>query len=69
MVIRGLREDVAELLKDFLYEAIYIPQDITPLERSIRELPERSMYYEGFGDGAADNGLLAEVDGKVVGAD
>ena len=55
MVIRGLREDEAELLKDFLYEAIYIPQDITPPERSIIELPELSIYYEGFGDGAADN--------------
>ena len=68
MVIRGLREDEAELLKDFLYEAIYIPQDITPPERSIIELPELSIYYEGFGDGAADNCLLAEVDGKVAGA-
>ena len=68
MIIRGLREDEAELLKDFLYEAIYIPQDITPPERSIIELPELSIYYEGFGDGAADNCLLAEVDGKVVGA-
>ena len=35
---------------------------------SIVEQPELSLYYEGFGSGPADNCLVAEVDGKVVGA-
>ena len=68
MIIRKLRDDETELLKDFLYEAIYIPDGIQPPERSIIELPELSIYYEDFGNSPADNCLVAEEDGKVVGA-
>ena len=68
MIIRKLRDDETELLKDFLYEAIYIPDGIQPPERSIIERPELSIYYEDFGNGPADNCLVAEVGGKLVGA-
>ena len=68
MKIRKLRDDETELLKDFLYEAIYIPDGIQPPERSIIELPKLVIYYENFGNSPADNCLVAEVDGKVVGA-
>ena len=67
MIIRKLRDDETELLKNFLYEAIYIPDGIQPPERSIIERPELSIYYEDFGNGPADNCLVAEEDGKVVG--
>ena len=63
-----LRRDETELLKEFLYEAIFIPEGIQPPERSIIELPELAIYYENFGKGLADNCLVAEDDGKVVGA-
>ena len=68
MIIRKLRDDETELLKNFLYEAIYIPDGIQPPERSIIERPELSIYYEDFGNSPADNCLVAEEDGKVVGA-
>ena len=68
MEIRRLRDDETELLKDFLYEAIYIPDGIQPPERSIIEQPELALYYETFGSSPADNCLVAEEDGKVVGA-
>ena len=68
MIIRKLRDDETELLKDFLYEAIYIPDGIQPPERSIIELPELSIYYEDFGNSPADDWLVAEVGGKLVGA-
>ena len=68
MEIRRLRDDETELLKDFLYEAIFIPDGMKPPERSIIELPELAIYYENFGNGPADNCLVAEVDGKVIGA-
>lgn len=68
MEIRKLRDDEIELLKDFLYEAIYIPDGIQPPERSIIEQPELALYYENFGSGPADNCLVAEVGGKVIGA-
>jgi len=68
MKIRKLRDDETELLKNFLYEAIYIPEGIQPPERSIIERPELAVYYENFGNGSADNCLVAEEDGKAVGA-
>ena len=68
ITIRSLRADERELLKDFLYEAIFIPEGVEPPERSIIRQPVLSLYYEDFGTGQADNCLVAEVDGKVVGA-
>ena len=68
MHIRELRADETELLKDFLYEAIFIPEGVEPPDKSIIYQPELSLYYEGFGSGPADNCLVAETDGKVVGA-
>ncbi len=68
LVIRKLRDEETELLKDFLYEAIYIPDGVEPPEKSIVELPVLAVYYENFGKKPADNCLVAEVYGKVVGA-
>ena len=67
-VIRRLRENETELLKDFLYEAIFIPEGVEPPEREIIEQPELKLYYESFGTGKADFSFVAEVDGKVTGA-
>ena len=66
--IRKLRADETEVLKDFLYEAIFIPEGVEPPDRSIIEQPELALYYEDFGKGPADNCLVAEADGRVVGA-
>ena len=68
MEIRQLRADEVELLKAFLYEAIFVPEGAAPPDRSIIEQPELSLYYEDFGSGPADHCLVAEVDAKVVGA-
>jgi len=68
MIIRRLRDNETELLKDFLYEAIYIPEGVQPPERSIIEQPELSLYYKGFGSGKADYCIVADDDGKVAGA-
>ncbi len=68
MLIRELRPDEAGVLKDFLYEAIFLPEGVEPPERSIVELPELRIYYEGFGEGRADCCMVAEDDGRIVGA-
>ena len=68
MLIRKLRENEKELLRDFLYEAIFIPEGVTPPPREIIERPELRIYYENFGTGKADHCLVAEDDGRVVGA-
>lgn len=68
VTIRKLRSDETELLKEFLYQAIFIPEGVKLPDRSIINLQELSLYYEDFGSGPADNCLVAEVDDKVVGA-
>ena len=68
MNVRKLRSDETELLKEFLYQAIFIPEGVKSPDRTIINLPELALYYEDFGSGLADNCLVAEADGKVVGA-
>ena len=68
VLIRKLRTEEKDLLKDFLYEAIFIPEGVEPPARDIVERPELKIYYECFGSGTADYCLVAEAEGQVVGA-
>lgn len=68
MVIREMRDNEKDLLQDFLYEAIFIPEGMEPPPKDIIERPELKLYYEDFGSGEADHCFVAEDDGKVVGA-
>ena len=68
VIIRKLCTEEAGLLKDFLYEAIFIPEGVEPPPRDIVEQPELRIYYEYFGRCEADLCLLSEGDGHVVGA-
>ena len=67
-LFRNLKSEETGLLRDFLYEAIFIPDGVEPPPRSIIDWPELKLYYEGFGGGRADNCIVAEDNGKVVGA-
>ncbi len=68
MILRKIEKDEIELLRGFLYEAIFIPEGVDPPPRDIIDQPELKLYYEGFGSDKADNAIVAEDDGKVVGA-
>ncbi|MBP1585560.1 MAG: GNAT family N-acetyltransferase [Lachnospiraceae bacterium] len=68
MQIRALRDKEKELLRDFLYEAIFIPEGVEAPDRDIIEKPELRIYYEDFGKDTADHCLVAEDEGKVIGA-
>ena len=68
MIYREMQPNEYDLLKDFLYEAIFIPEGVTPPDRSIIEAPELSLYYEDFGNGQADHCIVADDNGRVVGA-
>ena len=68
MNIRELKSDETDLLRDFLYEAIFIPEGVKPPAREIIEQPELKIYYENFGTGRADHCIVAEDDDKVIGA-
>lgn len=68
MRLRKLEENETEILKDFLYEAIFIPEGVDPPDRSIIDRPELRLYYQDFGKGKADHCIVADEDGKVIGA-
>ena len=68
MLMRGMKENEKDILKDFLYEAIFIPEGVDPPDRSIIEQPELRIYYEDFGTGRADHCIVADDNGKVIGA-
>ena len=67
-VIREIRSEEIPLLNDFLYEAIFIPEGVPAPPRSIIENEDLQVYVRDFGMKADDRCLVAEVDGKVVGA-
>ena len=65
--IRGLRAEETPLLDSFLYEAIFIPEGVTPPPRSIVRDPSLSCYIDAFGSGACDHALVAVLsDGTVA---
>ena len=68
IILREIRESEYSLLKDFLYEAIFIPEGVEPPAKEITEQPELKLYYEDFGTGRADRCIVAEDDGRVIGA-
>ncbi len=66
--IRPLRQDEVPLLKNFLYEAIFIPEGMKPPSREVVNLPELQLYIEYFGTKKDDFCLVADYDGEVIGA-
>lgn len=67
-IIRDIKETEYPILDDFLYNAIFIPKGVKPPEKSIINSPELQVYVEDFGKYKSDLCLVAEIDGKVVGA-
>ncbi len=55
-------------LENFLYEAIHAPAGGVKAPREILKLPALRVYTENFGTQPADDCLVVEVAGKVVGA-
>ena len=67
-IIREIRPEEYTFLREFLYQAIYLPKGVEPPPRSVVDRPELQVYIEGFGTRPGDHCLVAEVGGKVVGA-
>ena len=66
--IREIQKQEYPLLDHFLYEAIFVPEGIEPPPKTIIKSPELQVYVERFGESNDDWGLVAEVDGKIIGA-
>lgn len=66
--IREIRKDEYELLNDFLYEAIFIPEGVEKPPKDIINNEELQVYVKNFGINENDNCLVAEYDDKIIGA-
>jgi ribosomal protein S18 acetylase RimI-like enzyme len=66
--VRVMRESDYVCLSEFCYQAIFIPERVTPPPRSIVNKPELFVYIKDFGTQPGDFGVVAEQDGQVVGA-
>lgn len=65
--IREMRKEEYPQLKDFLYEAVYVPEGTAPPDRAIIDSPELQVYIRGFGNSRHDYALAAVVDGDIAG--
>ena len=66
--IREIDTTEYPLLNNFLYEAIFVPEGVESPPKSIIDSPELQVYVSNFGTQKHDRALLAEVNGKVIGA-
>lgn len=57
-----------QIVKRFLYEAIYIPEGVEAPPRSVIDFPELQEYIIEFGNRKHDKALVAEIQGDIVGA-
>jgi ribosomal protein S18 acetylase RimI-like enzyme len=67
-IIREIRPEEFPVLDDFLYEAIFIPDGVEAPPRSIIAQEALQVYVRSFGQFPDDHCLVAECDGKIVGA-
>ena len=66
--IREMKKSEYQLLNDFLFESIFIPEGIEAPPKSIINIPEFQVYVSDFGSSKHDRALIAEIDGRVIGA-
>jgi len=66
--VRAMRESDYDCLREFLYQAIFIPKGVTSPPRSIINDPEIFVYIRNFGTKPGDLGVVAEQNGQVIGA-
>lgn len=67
-VIRELKPTEYDILTEFLYEAIFIPEGVEPPPKDIIFQPDLQVYISNFGKDKSDKALVAEVEGKIAGA-
>jgi hypothetical protein len=67
MIYRPIEPTEYDVLKDFLYEAVFIPEEVAPPPFDVILEPSLYRYIEDFGR-AGDICIVCEYDGAIVGA-
>jgi len=68
IIIRELHKDEISILDDMLYEAIYQADENNLIPRSVLDIPEVNSYIKDFDRHKDDYCLVADCNGKIVGA-
>lgn len=68
LIIRVIHSEEYPLLREFLYQAIFLPEGTQPPSRSVVDLPSLQIYIADFGTRLGDHCLVAEINNKIVGA-
>ncbi|MFK8275189.1 GNAT family N-acetyltransferase [Capnocytophaga cynodegmi] len=66
--IRPMNPSEYSLLQDFLYEAIFLPEGVTPPPRDIAFHPELRIYFADFGSQKGDVAVVATASERIIGA-
>lgn len=64
--IREIKRNEYHLLDDFLYKAIFIPENEIAPPREVTKFPELQVYIKDFGKFKDDIALVAEVDKRQI---
>lgn len=67
-LIRKMEQTEYKLLDDFLYEAIFIPQNVQAPPKTIIQEDALQVYVREFGQKKDDICFVAEADNAIVGA-
>lgn len=65
--LRELDKSESDILEDFIYEAIFLPDGCVMPPRSIVQAPELQVYIENWGK-PDDVCIVSECKGRIVGA-
>lgn len=67
-IVRKIRQSEIQVLSDFLYESIFVPEGAAPPSKEIIKHPKLQVYISDFGKYDDDICYVAEVDGNIIGA-
>lgn len=66
--IRKINDNEIKFLDSFLYEAIYVPEEVQPPPKAIINTSELQVYISDFGKRKDDICFVAEINGIIGGA-
>ncbi|MCD4791908.1 MAG: GNAT family N-acetyltransferase [Bacteroidales bacterium] len=68
MIIRKIKHNEIDFLKEMLYTALYVPEGQPPFPKSILNHPDISKYIENWGTLKNDLALVAVINNEPIGA-
>jgi len=68
LMIREILAEELGILDEMLYMSIFQSEGCGPLPHYVTQIPEINVYIDGFGTQKDDYCLIANMDGRIIGA-